>query len=334
MDNGKRQDLSYIRTFRTIIVWLIFALIAFGGVRFYAFVSHFLYGTPQVERPPLVEGFLPIGAFMTLKLWLTEGIFDSVHPAGLVIFSAALLMSLLMKKSFCGWICPVGTLSELVYKIGGKITRGNITPNRYIDYALRSLKYILMAFFVYIVVFKMNAQAVQGFLDAPYWKVADVKMLRFFTDISTLTAVTIGVLAVASLFIRNFWCRYLCPYGALVGLLSALSPFKIRRDSSACINCKKCSASCPAYLPVHEKDSISSPECTGCLTCVSVCPARGALDIKVAGRKVNPIAYALMVLALFFGIIGVAKLTGHWRSNVTYEEYKTIVPKAADYEHP
>jgi polyferredoxin len=332
---ARKIDRRYLRRVRYAVQWGLFALIIYGGVKLYLFAEHFLSGGPPVGRAPLVEGFLPIGSLMTLKLWLSAGIFDAVHPAGLVIFASALLMSLALKKSFCGWVCPVGALSEQLYRLGRKVFGRNITPHRYVDYPLRSLKYLLMGFFLYVVLVKMDARAVSAFLDTPYWKVADVKMLFFFTKMTATAALTLLVLAALSLPVKNFWCRYLCPYGALVGLLSYLSPLKITRDEAACIHCKRCTRSCPQMIPVEEKLRVRSPECTGCLTCVSQCPARGALEVAAPkGRAVRPMVFVALVAVVFFGTIGAAKLTGHWQSSVTYEEYKALLPDASRFEHP
>lgn len=327
-------DRTYVRRLRQTIQWAVFALILRGGYQFYRFTEHFLNGGPQVARPALVEGFLPIGSLMAMKLWLTRGVFDWIHPAGLVIFGAAIVVSLVLKKGFCGWICPIGTLGEPVYKLGARLFGRNYSLPRKADLALRSIKYILMALFFYIVFIKMTPEAIEAFLTTSYWKVSDAKMLTFFTMMSATTAGVLVALVALSVPFKNFWCRYLCPYGALVGLFSMLSPAKIRRDEAACIKCGKCAKNCPAYLPVDKLAVVKSPECTGCLTCVSVCPAKGAIDMSLPGRTLNPAVYGALVVAVFFGIIMLAKLSGHWQSAVTYQEYKDLLPKASEFAHP
>jgi len=339
----EKIDRSYLRYIRYAVQWGTFFFLVYAGYKFYLFVEHF--NVPETRnltsdtilslRPPSVEGFLPIGALMSLKLWLTTGVFDRIHPAALVIFSAAILMAVLLKKGFCGWICPVGSLSDAVWKFGKKIFKRNFALPKYADYPLRSLKYILLLFFFYMLVIKMPSNAILGFLEGDYYKIADVKMLYFFTKMTTVTLISLSLLFVFSLFVKNFWCRYLCPYGALLGILSLCSPIKITRNVDACIDCGKCSKSCPSMLPVDKKIRIKSPECTGCLTCVSHCPAKNALDVSLPKRKVlNPVLFAVLVIALFFGAIGIGKLTGKWHSAITYEEYQRIIPKASGLEHP
>jgi polyferredoxin len=334
----EKIDRSYIRYIRYAIQWSILIFLVYAGYEFYRFVTFYSsggIGVSPVERAPSVEGFLPIGGLMSLKLWITTGIFDRIHPAGLVIFIGALLLALLLKKSFCGWICPVGAISEAVWKLGRKMFGRNFSIPLFLDYPFRALKYILMGFFIYVVVVKMSAPAIAGFLESDYYKVADVKMLYFFTQMTTVTAVVLSALFVFSLFFKNFWCRYLCPYGALLGLISMCSPVKITRDDDACIHCGKCTKHCPSLLPVDRKVRVGSPECTGCLTCVSYCPARDALDAAVTKkRSLGPLVYVTIAVILFFGMIGAAKLTGRWNSSVTPSDYARVVPQASLLEHP
>jgi polyferredoxin len=334
----EKIDCSCVRRIRYAVQWAIVFFLLYAGYEFSRFVSFYAAGgtgVSPVGRPPSVEGFLPIGALMSLKLWVTTGIFDRIHPAGLVIFVAALLLAFVLKKAFCGWICPVGTISEAVWKLGGKMFGCNFSMPRVIDYSLRILKYVLMGFFIYIVVVQMPAPAIAGFLASDYYKIADVKMLYFFTRMTTDTAVVLSVFVVLSLFFKNFWCRYLCPYGALLGLISMCSPVKITRNDNVCIHCGRCAKHCPSLLPVDRMFRVRSPECTGCLTCVSHCPAKSALDASVTRKKaLRPLLYVAIAVIVFFGIIGVARFTGKWNSAVTPSDYARVVPRASLLEHP
>src|SRR5208337_75075 len=151
----------------------------------------------------------------------------------------------------------------------------------------RSLKYILLGLFLYAVG-SMSVPAIQSFLEGPYGLVSDVKMLNFFRFMSVAGAIVLGLLVVLSVFVQNFWCRYLCPYGALMGLAALASPLRIRREASLCIDCAKCSKACPALLPVDRLVSIRSAECMACLECVAVCPADGALRMSAPCSRPVP----------------------------------------------
>jgi len=285
-------DRSVIRKLRSLVQWSVFAMVLYAVIILYFFVRAIENGiTPTIGRAPSVEGFLPIGALMSFRLFISEGFFDPVHPASLVIFTAAIIISLLLKKSFCGWMCPVGTFSEFVSKTGRKLFKRDLILPGYADYALRSIKYVLMTFFLYMILVQMSTTQISEFLKASYWKVADIKLLIFFTAMSLTTKIIFAILFVFSLFYRSFWCRYLCPYGGLLGLLSMLSPSKIRRNETHCIQCGQCTAHCPSMLSVSTNQVINSPECTGCLTCVSYCMSKGALDMALPMTFIGPFSH-------------------------------------------
>ncbi len=331
----EKKGRSNLRHLRYVIQWTVFFTVIYAGYKFYIFVRTIENGLiPSTERPPSVEGFMPIGALMALKLFIVEGIFDTVHPAGLVIFTSALMISIFLKKSFCGWICPLGTLSEFTWKTGRFIFKKNLILPAYIDYPLRSIKYLLMAFFLYVILIRMQTEEIISFLDSPYWKVADIKLLKFFTDMSTTTLITLLSLFALSLLYKNFWCRYLCPYGALLGLLSIMSPFKIKRKISSCINCGMCARNCPFLIKVDKKECIYSPECNGCMTCLSYCPEKDALDFKTKNRRVSPYLLIISILIIFYGLIIYAKITDRWQSSLTTPEILNLIPFLEMFVHP
>lgn len=329
------------------------------GVAFYLWVRHFetfAPGTPP-PRPAGVEGWLPVAGLLDLKYALLTGTIPPFHTAALVLLLAFFVVALLLKKTFCSWLCPVGTLSEMLWRLGAKLFGKNPTPPKWFDIPLRSLKYILLALFLFGA-FYTSVKGIEAFMSQPYGIIVDVKMLNFFRFASVTMIVTLAVLALLSMVIKNFWCRYLCPYGALLGLLSLVSPFKIRRDADACIDCGKCAAVCPSHLPVDKIAAVRTPECTGCQSCVAACPARFALQFS-APAKVIPIApdasleerqnvferrwkrrvlsglaVAVALLVIIGGAIIWAKLTGHWDSPIPNHIYQELIPHARNIAHP
>jgi len=329
-----RSDKA-IYTLRLLVQWGMFGWCLLLGIQLGLFVRHFESGgvAPYYPRFPGVEAFLPIGALVSLKNWLVNGAIDPIHPAALVLFLTFVTMALLARKSFCSWLCPVGAIEEFLWKLGQRLWGRVWHPWRWIDWQLRALKYLLLLFFIKLIFFDMPAMAVKGFLAAPYWALADVKMLHFFLSLTGIPLITIILLLVLSLFLRNPWCRYLCPYGALLGLGSFFSPLRIRRNRENCIACGTCTKVCPARLPVARKTQILSPECTGCLTCVAHCPKPGALAMA-AGRKPLPSwFFALLVLGVFtLGVTG-GMLSGHWQTALSYSDYQQLIPLAPSLGH-
>lgn len=324
---------------QTVRRWFQLAFLALNiwiGVGFYRWVRFYETGGQSgfAQRPPGVEGWLPIASLMNLKVWLYTGGLPSIHPAGVFLLIAFLGMSWLLRKSFCSWLCPVGTFSQYLAKLGAKLFRKNFTLPRGLDIPLRSLKYILMGLFVYVIA-AMSVNQILAFLGGPYGVVADVKMLNFFRTLTLGGIAVLAVLAVASLFVQNFWCRYLCPYGGLLGLLALASPLKIKRDAGLCIDCGKCARACPSGLKVDRLVTISSAECTGCLSCVASCPVDNTLYMSLAARRRVPLwAMAGGIAALFLGCVLVAHWSGHWETNLPEKVYMELVPRANEFVHP
>jgi len=286
-----------------------------------------------VQRPAGVEGWLPIASLMNAKVLLLTGTLPRVHPAGTLLLLAFVTASWLFPKSFCSWICPVGTISEYLARFGRKLFRRNFRLPRWLDLPLRGLKYLLMGFFLYAVV-SMPVLAIRAFLSGPYGAVDDVEMLNFFRTLTTIGGVTLSVLVVGSVFVQNLWCRYLCPYGALMGIIGTVSPVRIRRNATACIDCAKCAKACPSALPVDQLVTIRSAECMSCMQCISVCPSEGALQLSAPRRRRVPaiaVASGIAVLFLSTWIYGLA--SHHWNTDLPDSAYFQLVPHVSEFSH-
>jgi polyferredoxin len=333
-DYSQRLRRGFQIAFLLLNVWV--------GAKFYLWVRYFESGTaaPRRTRPAGVEGWLPIAGLMNTKYWFSTGHVPLIHPAAMFLFITFVAIAFLFRKAFCSWLCPVGTLSEFLWRAGRQTFRRNFHLPRWLDIPLRGLKYLLFAFFVWAVG-NMSAEAIEQFMRSPYGLIADVRMLNFFRYLGGTAAIVLGILVIASLLVQNFWCRYLCPYGALLGLASLLSPLRIRRSESACIDCAKCSKVCPSNLRVDKLISIKSAECTGCMDCIAVCPAEGALDMSLPQWAKAPNNWrfpdwsmAVGIVVLFLGIVGYAKTAGYWNGEIPNFVYQQIIPRADEVGHP
>ncbi len=329
-DRSQQVRLAVQLVFLAIALWV--------GAQFYVWVRYYetAGATLRVSRPPGVEAWLPIAALMNTKALLVTGHVPEIHAAGMFMLIAFLAVSFLFRKAFCSWICPVGTLSEWLWQGGQAMFGRTFALPRWVDIPLRSLKYILFALFLYVVV-TMPVPAIVEFLMSPYGLVADVKMLDFFRRMGQTTAIVLTILVVLSIVVKNFWCRFLCPYGAMTGLVALVSPTRIRRDPDACIDCAKCAKACPAGLPVDTALSIRSAECTACMSCIAVCPAAGALDLRIGLRRkrvLQPWMVAAGISTVFLAIVGYAMLAGHWHTELPDALLFELIPRAGQFAHP
>ncbi len=321
------DSINLISTRRCVqILFLIITL--FLGIKFYMFAGQISSGAAvNIERPAGIEAFLPISALVSLKYFLLTGIINKIHPAGLIIFIMILLTAVLFKKVFCAWICPFGLLSDYLEKLHSHIFGRKINLPQWLDFALRGIKYIIAGFFLWSIFFKMPAVDLKQFIQSPYNTFADIKMLEFFTNISAVSFIVITILIVLSVIISHFWCRYLCPYGALLGIMGIFSPGKIHRNDKTCLKCGKCEKACPGLIPIMEKKKINSLECSACLRCVDACPEKNVIKFLIFPGKspVNQRKIAVVLIVFFALGITASKLSGHWQNNVSVIAYRQYI---------
>jgi polyferredoxin len=333
-DNSIQKIRFAVQTaFALLCLWI--------GIEFSQFIKYLETEghAGSFSRPPGVEGFLPISALMNVVYFFRTGNINDVHPAGFFIFAAIVGVSLLFGKSFCSWLCPVGFISEMVGDFGDKIWK-KLFKKRFklpkiLDYPLRGVKYLLLVFFTYAI-FSMSVVSLEYFLNGPYNISADIKMWYFFANISNFSLIVISVFFVLSIFIRNFWCRYLCPYGALLGVVGLLSPNKIKRNTASCIDCGLCAKACPSFIKVDKVITVRSDECSTCMSCVDVCPVADTLDVRTSftKKKFSKKIITLAVVVVFMLITGAGMLTGYWHNKVSKEDYFAVHKNLDAIGHP
>ena len=252
----------------------------------------------------------------------------------MVILGAALVVSLALRKSSAAGSARSGPSPRRVWRGGRRLFGRTFALPRWADVPLRSLKYLLLAFFLRTILVQMPAPAIRAFLANDYWKISDLKMLHFFTGMSATAAAVLAVLVALSLVTKAFWCRYLCPYGALTGLLAAPD----RCGSAATAPCaspagtargiaRRCSRRPQGehrFPRVRRLPDLREP----------LPRARRAGRRAPAPDRDPPLLFAAAVVAVFFGILLAARLAGHWHSGVSGAEYLRLAPSLLGLAHP
>ena len=256
---------------------------------FIAFITiqHVVIGENGLVVTPSPEAYCPFGGMETLYKYLTVGgsFVSHTHLSNVIILIAVLVISLLFRSAFCGWVCPLGFIQDLVSNLSKYIQKKVPSIRKamlslkkssarlaILDRYLRYVKYLVL-------VWAVGGSAYLGYMVFrnfdPWSALINIAEFSF-----TPGLVVLIVLLVASFFIERPWCRYACPLGAATGLIGKLSPFYLKRDESTCISCKLCSKSCPMGLNVHSTATIKSADCISCLECVQSCPVNGTLEVK------------------------------------------------------
>jgi polyferredoxin len=239
------------------------------------------------------EALCPFGGIETVGTFLATGSFVShVHVSNVILGLAALLVAFFARGAFCGWLCPLGFLQDLVAGISHLVQR-HVPPVRLairtlerrasrlaaLDRPLRLLKYVVLAW----AVLGAAAYGTMVFRGVDPWSA----LLELGSATAGFGLVVLVLVLIASFFVERAWCRYACPLGAATGLVSRFSPIRLERVEAACASCGVCTTACPMGLPVATATVITSQDCIGCLECVEACPRSGALDLR-AGLPVLP----------------------------------------------
>lgn len=243
---------------------------------------------------PSVHALCPLGGLENFWSFLTTGTNVSKIFAGTTtLFFFTLAFALVFGRAFCGNLCAFGFLQELL----GRISKRKLRVPAKLDRVLRLSKYAVLALIT------LTAWITLKLWISPYDPYA--AFAHIWTGAELLNENLVGfiiliVVLVASVWIDRFFCRYLCPAGALYGIVGKLSPFKVKHD--ACVMCGKCSKVCPMGIDVAHTDRVTSPECIACGACVSACPSKDKpLNFAFAGRVVKPVVFVLVTVLVFFG---------------------------------
>jgi len=278
---GWKTLLSH-HAFRRMVQWAFFLYIL------YLMVRHVVIGEDSGVVTASPEAFCPFGGLETLYQYLTAGgtFVSHTHLSNVVVFVALALTALLLRSAFCGWVCPLGFLQDLMSSFSRYLQKRLPGLRKalaslkqrgarlaFLDRYLRFVKYLVL-------VWAVGGSAYYGFMvfrDVDPWA-AFLNLAEFsFTPGVVVLAITL----VASFFVERPWCRYACPLGAFSGLLGKLSPVYLKREGSACKVCQICTKACPMGLPVHTATTIKNADCVACLECVGACPRQGALEVKI-----------------------------------------------------
>ena len=185
-----------------------------------------------------------------------------MDPIVFILWCAtAISMVFWNRGAFCGWLCPFGSLQELLNIVAKKIGIPQLNVPHAIHTRLAALKYVI---FVVIFGFSLYDLALAEVLSEvePFKTSIILKFVRDWPFV-----VFAVLLLIAGLFIERFYCRYLCPLGAALAVPAKLRIFDWLRRYKTCGNpCQRCAKECPVQA-IHPEGDIDPNECIQCLHC-------------------------------------------------------------------
>lgn len=272
---GKRK-----LTARLLVQFFFFILIAIIAV------NHTLAeaggGIPFLTNASL-HALCPFGGVVSLYQFFTVGTFvQKIHASSFVLMAIVFVLAIVLGPVFCGWVCPLGTIQEWVSNLGRKLFKrkhNHFIPYR-IDRVLRYLRYGVLAWVIYMTA--VSGKLIFSSID-PYFA-----LFNFWSSEVAIGGVIILLLTLAgSLFVERPWCKYACPFGAVLGITNLFRVFSIRRSEDECKECKICTRDCPMNIPVHAVRVVRDHQCISCLECTSegICPQPGTVSFSAGGRS-------------------------------------------------
>lgn len=251
----------------------------------------------QVASIILFPGLF-ISTFFAIKsiyIALIGGTFSASALAGQIVLAVSmLLITALMGRFFCGFLCAFGSMGDFFWYIGTKLKLKRPKIGSKSDRLLKKLKYVVLILIV-VLIWTLGATILSG-TNNPWTVFGMLTSTKGWTNLSALVSVGAGLLLLiiaGSLFVERMFCRYLCPLGAVFALVSKFRLFKIRKPRANCGACRACTKRCSMGISLYRTSEVKSVECIDCMNCVEICPRD-----NVSANPKPAIAAAVAVFAL------------------------------------
>ena len=271
-----KQKKKTTRTIRLVVQIFFLLLIMLFSINHYRGEQGL---EPLLLGSASLHAVCPFGGVVSIYTYFTEGAFvKKTHASSFILMWLVLLLTIAFGPVFCGWVCPLGSVQEFIGKIGKKLfkKRYNTFIPSNIDTYLRYLRYVVLGLVLYFTA--MAGTLVFADYD-PYFALFNAWSGEVAWTAFAILAITLA----GALFVERPWCKYACPYGALLGIFNTFRLVKLSRNTVTCIDCKRCDRVCPMNITPSDDTNVRNHQCLTCLECTSEaeCPVSDALLLKI-----------------------------------------------------
>ena len=275
---AKKKKTGNLRLYMQIFFFVLIAVIA---------INHTLAeqgkSIPYLSSASL-HALCPFGGIVTIYEYFVSGRFvKKVHESSWILMWITFALTLAFGPVFCGWVCPFGSFQEWIGKIGKKIfgkKYNRFIPNG-VDQWLRYLRYVILIWVLYMTA--ITGKIIFADYD-PYFA-----LFHFWTgEVAAIGIVILLIVMVATLFVERPFCKYVCPFGAVLGIFNLFRIFSIKRNPDTCVDCGACDRDCPMNIPVATSETVRNHQCITCMQCTSerACPVDDTLELMTGRMEV------------------------------------------------
>ncbi|MCE5220860.1 MAG: FMN-binding protein [Clostridium sp.] len=237
----------------------------------------------------------------TVYQMIMGGNFDFLQALpNLMEFAAVMLITMVMGRWFCGWICSFGAYNDLIYFISKKIFKGKFKVNEKVDSILKYTKYVILLFII-IVSWTIGSNILESV--SPWDAFGQITNLPTVFSTLLIGLILLVLITIGAAFIERFFCRYLCPLGAIFAIISKIGITKINKPKDDCGKCRACTVNCSMGLKLYKVNAARGGDCINCLKCTEVCPRRNA-NINILGQDLNQNLAGSVAMAAMLGVYG------------------------------
>lgn len=250
---------------------------------------------------------LAFSEFKKLYQMIIDGNFDFIQAfPGLIEFVSVIILTILLGRFFCGWFCAFGTYNDWIHLISKNIFKIDFKINETVDSILKYVKYVVLLMLI-IVSWTIGSNVFNS--TSPWDAFAQITDFSYVISNLTIGFILLILITIGAFFVERFFCRYLCPLGAIFTIFSKISLFKINKPNDKCGKCRLCTNNCSMGLPLYKKKYVRGGECINCLKCLDVCPRKNTQG-NILNQDINPALASSVAIATFAGVYSLSNVAG------------------------
>ena len=250
---------------------------------------------------------LAFSGFKSIYGMIIKGDFNfiGVFPS-LIEFITAIIITIILGRFFCGWICAFGTYNDLLHLLSKNVFKINFKVDEKLDAILKYVKYVVLLVLI-VVVMTLGSKVLDT--TSPWGAFAQLTDFPQVLSDYPIGVILLLLISIGAFFVERFFCRYLCPLGAIFNIFSKVGILKIKKPSDKCGKCRLCTNTCSMGLGLYKVESVCGGDCINCLKCIETCP-RNNTKVNVLGGNVTPELASSVAIAAMVGLYTVNNLGG------------------------